>query len=92
MFEYTYEQILEGLKEEDITIALKVMMRINVKCAYGHNPELCEASNRLIHLLDTKGTFNNCVVDESITSEERRQMIVDCCRAQKEQLDELLKI
>ena len=52
MVEYTREQLLAGLSEDEINAALKVISRINFTAAYGHSPEICEASGIMKQLLD----------------------------------------
>jgi hypothetical protein len=51
MIKYTREQLLEGLTDEDIETALKVITIINYRAAYGHNPDICGASGDLKVLL-----------------------------------------
>lgn len=54
MIEYTREELLTGLTEDEIKIATKVVSHVNFKSAYGHSPTICSASAHMLRLLDNE--------------------------------------
>jgi hypothetical protein len=86
MNEYTDEQILKGISEEDIKKTLEVLKTINFRSAYGHNPSYCEATNTLIMLLDKD--IEECYTQ--ITPEQMLEAIIKSLKYAKKQFDELV--
>ena len=62
---YSKQEILHGIPERDIEIALEVLRSVNYRSAYGHNPKCCRASGILIDLLDKNQSNQNLSLVDS---------------------------
>jgi hypothetical protein len=77
-------KLIESLTEKDKIITFKTLQIINYKSAYGHNPDICAASAKLMQLLNNE-EFDKCCTD--ITSNESIDAILKYCHNSKNQLE-----